>query len=413
MKQKLHLKRYILAAVLAGIAGTAIAEDRTVTEEAVAVLDDRYGAIAGIVAMWEPTWGENEGWEEELTAALNGATDTQILSIQGATSYGAVNAILLGISTSVSLDGVAGTEDLGDSSADLVYTPVFPCRFYDTRNVGAAPGNNAINSYRVFGSGAAMSAQGGNAAGCPAPKTTHPVGVSLNLAAVPVSSSGHLRVWPYLGVQPTASFVNYFGGGNIANSGLVTVCVNCGDDISVFNRNTAHSFADAMGYFYPADAIGNLVETRQGGYDYFDGSTLNSTDTIVTDTANFRGANSGSTTITVQAGDEVQWTASTQVFKTAGIGNTIEGTLHACYRNTSTGVITDISGFNNETDFCVASLSDDDQSSVQVSGRVASMPAGSYEFGFCPVWGSSYTCGNLVTNFRTGGTKINVTKYSK
>ena len=52
--------------------------------------------------------------------------------------------------------------------------------------------------------------------------------------------------------MPTASFVNYFGGGNIANSGLVTNCYLCGLDISVFNRNTAHSFADVMGYFYPA-----------------------------------------------------------------------------------------------------------------------------------------------------------------
>ena len=277
MKQKLHLNRYALAAILAGFGTVAIADDSqpgVVPQPAAqpeVTVSDRYGTIAGIVAMWEPTMGQNEGWEEELTTALNGATDAQLLSIQGATSYNAVSAILQGQSVPLSLEGVVGTEDLGDLDADLVYTPVFPCRFYDTRNVGAAPGNNAINSYRVFGSGAAMSAQGGNAAGCPAPKATHPVGVSINLAAVPVSSSGHLRVWPYLGVQPTASFVNYFGGGNIANSGLLAICYNCGDDISVFNRNTAHSFADAMGYFYPA-----IIPVNSIGMSEIDSADLES-----------------------------------------------------------------------------------------------------------------------------------------
>ena len=78
------------------------------------------------------------------------------------------------------------------------------------------------------------------------------MGISVNLAAVPVSTAGHLRIYPHLGALPTASFLNYFGGGNIANSGLITTCFLCGPDISVYNRNTAHSFADVMGYFYPA-----------------------------------------------------------------------------------------------------------------------------------------------------------------
>ena len=272
MKTISHLKRYAVAALLASSVTVAIADeniDTTVAAEPDAQLDDRYGAIAGIVAMWEPTWGENKGWKEELTVALQAASDEQLLAIQGATNYDAIRAILQGQSAPVSLDGVAGTEDLGDLSADLVYTPVFPCRIFDTRNVGAAPVNNEVRNYYTHSFGS-LAAQGGNPAGCP-PPNNEPVGVSINLAAVPISSVGHLRVYPYLGTLPTASFVNYFGGGNIANSGLITNCFLCGLDISVFNRNTAHSFADVMGYFYPA-----VIPVNSIGMSEIDSANLNS-----------------------------------------------------------------------------------------------------------------------------------------
>lgn len=221
-------------------------------QQIAAVTADRYTAIANIVATWETSWGQHQGWEAEFTAALEAANDERLAEIQDATSYDAVRAILQGQDAPVQLEGVSGTETLGSLTEDLVYSPVFPCRIFDTRNVGPAPGNNAVRHYFVHGTPGGLNAQGGNPAGCPAPRG-EPVGISVNLAAVPVSSVGHLRVYPYLGVQPTASFLNYFGGGNIANSGIVTTCFNCGFDITVFNRNTSHSFADAMGYFYPVD----------------------------------------------------------------------------------------------------------------------------------------------------------------
>jgi hypothetical protein len=55
---------------------------------------------------------------------LSGATDEQLYKVQNATSYDGVRAILQGRDAPVSLDGVAGTESLGDSTSDLVFTPV-------------------------------------------------------------------------------------------------------------------------------------------------------------------------------------------------------------------------------------------------------------------------------------------------
>ena len=132
------LKRYALAAVLAAFMGTANA-------------DGRYSTIAGIVAIWETEMGAAQGWEAEFTTALNNASDAQLLNIQNATSYDAVRAILLGRSVPVIPEGVIGTETLGSLTQDLVYTPVFPCRIFDTRNTPGTPTNNLVNSYFVDG----------------------------------------------------------------------------------------------------------------------------------------------------------------------------------------------------------------------------------------------------------------------
>lgn len=52
------------------------------------------------------------------------------------------------------------------SNKSLVFTPVSPCRIIDTRLAGGAFLPGGIRSYNVWG---AVSAQGGNPAGCPSP----------------------------------------------------------------------------------------------------------------------------------------------------------------------------------------------------------------------------------------------------
>ena len=119
------LKKCAVAVLLLVFVGTAIAEEYTPTPEELAseaanaqhrealatIANNRYGTIDGIVAMWEPTWGQREGWKTEFTAALQAAADAQLLEIQGASNYDAVRAILQGRSVPMSLNGVVSTED--------------------------------------------------------------------------------------------------------------------------------------------------------------------------------------------------------------------------------------------------------------------------------------------------------------
>ena len=249
MKTLSHLKRYAVAVLLVGFVVPVIAADR-------------YNTIAGIVATWEANLGVGAVWETEFTEALNGASDAQLAEIQTATNYDAVRAILQGRAAPVELDGVTGTEALGDLTQDLVFTPVVPCRFFDTRDdsdtgsIGHTGGSTAtIRSYQVYGDATLMQAQGGSVA-CDAPQG-EPVGISANFTAAPLASpssgKGNIRAYPSGGTLPGVSLVNYEAGTNIANAAIVATCYLCGFDLDVATRfHSSASIGDVMGYFYPA-----------------------------------------------------------------------------------------------------------------------------------------------------------------
>ncbi len=235
---------------------------------------NRQSIIKDIVKSWanEPSVIENvANWEKEITAVLNKASKQQLFLIQNAKSYSEVLGILQGDQHALRSDqqllSVSSANDLiapaslGDVAADLVFTPVFPCRIFDTRlsQGGTGPyGDGEITSnqdntrdYLVHGTGGQIGPQGGNKNGCPAPNG-EPSAISANFTVVPIENSGHITAYPYGGVLPTASFVNYYPGTNIANSGIIQTAYLKAYDLSVYHGSLANSLADVMGYFYPA-----------------------------------------------------------------------------------------------------------------------------------------------------------------
>lgn len=115
---------------------------------------DRYGAIEGIKAIW--------GDAGDFADALDRANDKQLIDIQNASSFDEVRAILQGRETALDLEGVIGTEQVGERTRDLVFTPVVPCRFFDTRfdNVGGVGHTSGsiptTRSYLVYGTAAQL-----------------------------------------------------------------------------------------------------------------------------------------------------------------------------------------------------------------------------------------------------------------
>ena len=138
---------------------------------------------------------------------------------------------------------------------DLVFTPVTPCRIVDTRKPGPVSGafspGERVEFY-VYGT-TDISTQGGNPAGCPAPRG-EPSAVHINVTVVPQSGQGNFGVFPADVNPPHASLLNYKTGvQNIANAATIKTFIQAGaEEIEVINRvGYAHLVIDVMGYYYP------------------------------------------------------------------------------------------------------------------------------------------------------------------
>jgi hypothetical protein len=167
---------------------------------------------------------------------------------------------------------------LGDTSADLVYTPVVPCRAFDTRLVGGPLAAGEARNFLVATGSASLAGQGGSASGCGIPMGLATV-VMINLTAEDATGAGNLRAWAVASPQnpqPFASTLNFgLVGGirGIGNEVAVWICDPATDDCSAgdlrvqANLASTNLVGDVVGYF---SRFTTPVETTVT----FDGPTL-------------------------------------------------------------------------------------------------------------------------------------------
>jgi hypothetical protein len=143
---------------------------------------------------------------------------------------------------------------------DLVFTPVEPCRIFDSRETCSSCGVfNPGDSQELYVYGTTVIAnQGGNPAGCSSPQG-EPAAVHINVTAVPQSGAGWFVVFPANVAAPFASLVNYDAAvQNIANAATIRCYFNTSAgarEIEVKNpgiRGSSHLVLDVMGYYYAA-----------------------------------------------------------------------------------------------------------------------------------------------------------------
>jgi hypothetical protein len=156
-------------------------------------------------------------------------------------------------------EGGANLGDLarvGDTAADLVFTPVPPCRILDTRVAGGIMVAGTPRNFFVAGA-AGFAGQGGTAGGCGIPLGTATAAV-VNLVAVSPAGTGNLRAWAVASPQPgppAASLLNFEPIlPALANGIAVPICDtsagSCPFDMRVqVNASDTHFLADVVGYF--------------------------------------------------------------------------------------------------------------------------------------------------------------------
>jgi hypothetical protein len=205
-----------------------------------AMTRDRTGLVAGLVGRWRDSVADGG---EELEALLMRAPIERVWQASQARDFDAFRGALAGRG---SIRNVFGQTD-----GDLVFTPVAPCRIFDTR--AAAAGILVAGVVRNFGVNGDMTAQGGSSTGCGIP--VDPLAVVFNLAAVTPTGAGNIRAWAYSDPVPTAAALNYNPTNTspaLSNMITVPVCYVCGTGLDISLRSDAanvHAVGDIVGYF--------------------------------------------------------------------------------------------------------------------------------------------------------------------
>lgn len=145
---------------------------------------------------------------------------------------------------------------LGNPDADLVYTPLTPCRFIDTRFYAAG----AINGTRPFDLDVTGATYGGSGA-CNPTVTLGASGdviggIAANLTIVgPLIAPGFLAVKP-TAAAPVSSLLNWYEAGagvQLANAGIFQT-VNGVDNFVIQTSATTHAIMDLLGAFIAPQA---------------------------------------------------------------------------------------------------------------------------------------------------------------
>ncbi len=252
----------VLTALFSVFSGAAAAGSATAggiePSPLLVVEKNRAAIVQRIVAEWTnelsgPTAASMTA--EQLSKSLWRLRSDRLLAAGLAGSFADLTSLLDGADRHEMVDANATPKALGDASADLVYTPVTPCRIADTRVAGGAL---TANVQRTFdGVSANFSTQGGTASSCGIPSGV--AALALNLYAVNPTNLGFIKVWPANAAEPAVSTVNYqVGIAAIATGAIVPV------DGANSNRFLAKSpavvdmIADVVGYFKaPSPIIAN------------------------------------------------------------------------------------------------------------------------------------------------------------
>lgn len=222
----------------------------------------------GPIAMRAPAW-------QLYAASLVGDFETMTRLLMGFESPGRyINALSepQPVAAVGTFGGTVEPQAFGDTSDQLVFTPIAPCRVVDTRpgpgGPGARTGVLADGASRSFDLEADAFAAGQGVSGpCTGLPRFSYAAWAVNVTVTGYSGVGGLKAWGFSQTEPNASIINYSTSISpaVANGLILTGCYGCADDITVKTFGSAtHIIIDVIGYFRPA-GIANAATTRVAG----------------------------------------------------------------------------------------------------------------------------------------------------
>lgn len=159
------MKKLTLATCLSvSIAGSAQAVDLQ-ANPLLAIDRNRAAVIEHVISQFKGNFAA--GQEDVVRETLRSLRADHLLAASLAPNLDGLLAAITSADTGVGGSKVS-TKNLGDSSVDLVYTPVTPCRLFDTRGSQGGLGTPLLNTRRTYGAITPVANQGGPGGGCAA-----------------------------------------------------------------------------------------------------------------------------------------------------------------------------------------------------------------------------------------------------
>ena len=249
MRQKLIVKAVCLALALPS--GIAAAGPAVKPDTLLAVDSNRSTVIDGIVASWGSQLEKSGAGvtSSDLRTMLQGLRADKLLAASLAGSLSGLRDVLSNALPAKMSDKVP-TKALGDTSNDVVYTPVVPCRLVETRNAFPAVYPNGgpfaageIRTYVIQNGNGVCTSQ--------LPGGLHPSAVQLQVFGIPANGvSGDVEIQPEgstFGGTATLVFLNNV---LISSAGTTSTVNLVNNEIAVQVRTGSADVAiDLVGYF--------------------------------------------------------------------------------------------------------------------------------------------------------------------
>ena len=198
-----------------------------------------------------------KAWPEALTAeqasvlrgTLAGLRADRLLAISISPGLGSLLGVLRGVDRIEADKGsLAAIKALGDAAADLAYTPVTPCRLFDTRVSQGGLGTPTVGVRRTYGAITPVASQGGTG-GCAA--VSGAAVALIQIGTLTPSGHGLLQGGP----QGAASFPNalilYQPGDQYGTAVAMPLNLANGEFDLLEQFATADLYGDLLGYFKP------------------------------------------------------------------------------------------------------------------------------------------------------------------
>lgn len=138
------------------------------------------------------------------------------------------------------------------TTSDAVFTPVTPCRLFDTRTSQGGTGPIAAagtKGFAVWGQ-TSYTAQGGAATNCGLDAAANTEAVAVNLTVVLPSAGGFITAYPTGADLPVAATVNFNAGDVKGNFTIVKVQqTGTAPNLNIYSTSTLDVVGDVVGYF--------------------------------------------------------------------------------------------------------------------------------------------------------------------